>query len=363
MSGADTVVAINNLSLQFDTFALQKVNLELKKGEYKVLLGPTGGGKTVLLETILGLHRPQSGEIKINEKVINELLPEERNIGYVPQDYSLFPNMTVKENISFGPRLRGVQEQQICTKVKELTTLMGIEHLSNRYIANLSGGEKQRVAMARALAIEPEVLILDEPLSALDEGRRSELAAELKRIQRSVNGTFLHVCHNLDEAAQVADTVAIINQGQIIQDGTIWDVLYKPKTAFIAKFTGTQNVFSVTHVESSEPQIELNDGARLLCKEPIGSSTHIAVRPEAIRFGDERVMQEGTNVLSVTIENVLSRAVSYELTATGTDKSIKWKVNIPRNQNSHPPQLGDRAMIQIPAEGIWIIPNSKKTVA
>ena len=357
MSGADTVVAIRNLSLQFDSFGLQEVNLDLKKGEYKVLLGPTGGGKTVLLETILGLHRQQSGEIQVNGKVVSELLPEERNIGYVPQDYSLFPNMTVEENISFGPRLRGFDEEKIGAKVKELTTLMGIEHLRQRYIVNLSGGEKQRVAMARALAVEPEVLILDEPLSALDEGRRSELAAELKSIQRSVNGTFLHVCHNLDEAAQVADTVAIINQGQIIQDGTIWDVLYKPATAFIAKFTGTQNVFSATLVEGSETQIELDDCTRLSCNAPLGDFTHVAVRPEAIRFGETQVKKEDKNVFSVKIKSVQSRAMTYELGAAVADNNTLWKVTIPRNQNSRPPQLGELVTIQIPAAGIWMIPG------
>ena len=356
MSGADTVVAIKDLSLQFDSFGLQEVNLELKKGEYKVLLGPTGGGKTVLLETILGLHRQQSGEIQVNGIVIDDFLPEERNIGYVPQDYSLFPNMTVEENISFGPHLRGIEEAQILATVKELTTLMGIEHLRKRYIVNLSGGEKQRVAMARALAVEPEVLILDEPLSALDEGRRSELAAELKRIQRSVNGTFLHVCHNLDEAAQVADTVAVINQGQIIQDGTIWEVLYKPATAFIAKFTGTQNVFPATLVKGCETQVELEDGTRLSCNEALGDSTHIAVRPEAIRFGETQIKKEDKNVLPVKIQSVQSRALSYELSAIGVDKNTLWKINIPRKQNSQPPKLGEVATIQIPAAGIWMIP-------
>lgn len=358
MSGAEPAIAVENLSLCLGRFALRDVTLAVKKGEYKVLLGPTGGGKTVLLETIIGLHRPDDGRILVSGAVVDALCPEERNIGYVPQDYSLFPNLTVAGNVAFGPRVRGWPSDRIEERVGELLELLGIAHLRDRYVTFLSGGEKQRVAMGRALAVEPEVLILDEPLSALDENRRSELAAGLLQIQRQVGGTFLHVCHNLDEATQVADGVAIINDGEIVQDGTITEILYQPATEFVARFTGTRNVFSArVAIDGPNRTLVLEDGTSLKAEQSLNDATHVAVRPESIRLCSPDETAPRGNVLEGEVVGVTSRALSHELTILPAENRLAWTVIIPRAQGIPCPNEGTRARFTVPSEALWLIRN------
>ena len=206
-----------------------------------VLLGPTGAGKTVLVECVVGLHEPSVGSIFVGDRNVVGLYPEERHVGYVPQDYALFPNMTVKKNLAYGLEARGMEPAEIEERTSRMMAMLGIEHLHYRYPLNLSGGEKQRVALGRALVTEPEILLLDEPLSALDENLRSELAAELRQIQRESGAIFLHVCHSFEEASDLADRIAIMKDGRIAQVGTIDEVLTQPTNLFVARFARTRN--------------------------------------------------------------------------------------------------------------------------
>ena len=236
------MIDIENLSIDLGEFHLRDISLRIHDGEYMVLLGPTGAGKTVLVECIVGIHRPDTGRILIDGRDATRLYPEERNVGFVPQDYALFPNMTVADNVAYGLKARRLPKAEVAERVERMMRLLEVDHLRERLPLNLSGGEKQRVALGRALATEPRVLLLDEPLAALDENLRSELAAELRRVHQAVRGTFLHVCHSFEEAAEVADRVAIINEGRIVQVGNLDEVISGPASLFVARFTRTRNL-------------------------------------------------------------------------------------------------------------------------
>ncbi|MBN2575083.1 MAG: ABC transporter ATP-binding protein [Deltaproteobacteria bacterium] len=279
------MIQIHDLSLDLDEFHLRHVNLTVAEGEYLVLLGPTGAGKTVLLECIVGLHRRHSGTIAVDGVDVTRLYPEERNIGYVPQDYALFPNMTVAKNLAYGLRARRAPPDEVAAKVRAMLAKLDIEGLSARHPATLSGGEKQRVALGRALLTEPHVLLLDEPLAALDENTRCELAAGLREIQRSVRGTFVHVCHNLEEALEVADRVAVIDDGGIVQVGTPEEILYRPACLFVAEFTRTRNLLP-GRAEAGGPgaMVTLAAGAVLPSAVPAAGPIVASLRPERIRL-------------------------------------------------------------------------------
>jgi len=231
------MIEIRDLNITLGEFDLRDVSLEIRSGEYLVLLGPTGAGKSVLVECIVGIHRQRSGSILVGDADITPLLIEERNIGYVPQDYALFPNLTVFENIAYGLRARKWPKAEVEREVEAMMQMLDVSHLAHRLPLNLSGGEKQRVALGRALVTKPQILLLDEPLSALDENTRYDLAMELRRIHKAVGGTFLHVCHNFQEASDLADRVAIMNSGRIVQVGAIDDILANPVNEFVSQFT------------------------------------------------------------------------------------------------------------------------------
>jgi len=236
------MLRVENLSIRLGEFDLRDISFEVREGEYFVLLGPTGTGKTVLIECIAGLHRPRTGRIILNGRDVTDLPPEERGIAYVPQDYALFPNLTAFENIAFGLRVRKLPDSKVRARVYELAEWLGITYLLDRLPLTLSGGEKQRVALARALAVEPQILLLDEPLAAVDEQTRERLCRELKTIQRQTGATFVHVSHNFEETLAVADRIGVMNFvegteegkrgtrlriGQLLQVGTPEEIFYR----------------------------------------------------------------------------------------------------------------------------------------
>lgn len=211
------MLEIKNIQLKLGRFFLNNIDLEINSGEYFVILGPSGSGKTVLLETIAGLYTPDTGNILYNKNDMNFLPPEKRGIRFVYQDYELFPHMTVEDNIIFGLKIRGVNKKIISEKLYKLVSMLKIEHLLKRYPNKLSGGEKQRVALARAIIISPKILLLDEPLSALDIMIKPTLQQELKNIHKEFKSTIIHVTHDIEEAIFLADRIGIMNNGNLLE--------------------------------------------------------------------------------------------------------------------------------------------------
>ncbi len=210
------MLEIKDIKLKLGRFALNNIDLKINIGEYFVILGPSGAGKTVLLETIAGLYTPDKGYLHNNNDILL-LPPEKRDIGFVYQDYELFPHMTVEDNIIFGLKIRKMDKKIISEKLYKLVSMLKIEHLLKRYPSKLSGGEKQRVALARAIIISPKILLLDEPLSALDIMIKPTLQQEIKNIHKEFVPTIIHVTHDIDEAIFLADRIGIMNDGNLLK--------------------------------------------------------------------------------------------------------------------------------------------------
>ena len=276
----DPLIQVRGLSIQLGEFAVREVDLDVGRGEYFVLLGPTGAGKTVLLECIAGLHRPRRGEVFIAGRRVNDLPPERRGLGYLPQDYALFPHLSVARNIGFGLELRRRPAAHIEARVKELAELLGITHLLHRSPVRLSGGERQRVALARALAIEPAVLLLDEPLSALDEQMRENLCVELRRLHERLGTTTIHVSHSFEETLAVADRIGIIHQGRLRQVGTPEQVIRRPASEFVARFVRCYNIWQGSaHRQDGRLLVEVGE-VRLAAEQGPEGAVFLTVRPE-----------------------------------------------------------------------------------
>jgi len=235
-------VYLENISKKFaDTIAVDRVTLKVRNGELLILLGPSGCGKTTTLRIVAGLLKPDEGDIYFDDEAVTHLPPEKRNVGMVFQNYALWPHMTVYENIAFGLRIRKLPESEIKRKVREMLELVKLPGVENRYPKQLSGGQQQRVALARALVIEPKVLLLDEPLSNLDAKLREEMRFEIKDLQRRLGITTIYVTHDQAEAMVLADRIAIMNRGKIIQVGSPEEIYERPGDKFVASFIGIAN--------------------------------------------------------------------------------------------------------------------------
>ena len=282
------MIRTENLSIDLGEFRLKNVTVEIKEGEYFVLLGPTGAGKTVFIECLAGLYKPDSGRIYLLDEDITDLPPEERGMGYVPQDYALFTHMNVYENIAYGLKERRVPRREVKKRVEEIADLLGIGHLLHRRPSTLSGGEQQRVALARALAIRPRVLLLDEPLSALDEVTRDETIAELRRIHEETGTTVVHVCHDFDEMLALADRVGVINDGVLLQVGTPLEVLWRPADEFVARFMGAENIFyGVARPDGEGSAVSIREGLWLRVPRRESGEVVVVVRPESVKLSAE----------------------------------------------------------------------------
>ncbi len=232
----NAMLSVDALRMGVKGFALRDITFSVAEGDYCIILGPTGAGKTLLLETLCGLYRPQSGRVVIAGRDVTGLDPAARNIGYVPQDYALYPFKTVAQNVAFGLEARRLGRDETRRAVDRVLELLGIEHLRQRRPGKLSGGERQRVALARALAFQPDVLLLDEPLCALDEATRDRVIDDLKQLHADQGTTVLHVCHNTEEALRLGHQCVVMQAGRIVQEGAMEQVLNAPASAFVARF-------------------------------------------------------------------------------------------------------------------------------
>ncbi|HYE71721.1 MAG TPA: ABC transporter ATP-binding protein, partial [Blastocatellia bacterium] len=240
---ATPVISLRQVSKSFGSLkVLSDISFDLASGESFVLLGPSGGGKSTLLRIIAGLEEPDAGHVSLKGREVNDLPPQQRRLGVVFQDYALFAHQTVEENISFGLRMRRVNTTEIKQTVDKMLDLVGLQLQRHKYPKHLSGGQRQRVAIARALAYQPDAILFDEAFSALDDVTRLELRREIRLLLRASNMPAIFITHNQEEALEIADRIAILNQGKIEQIGTPFEIYNHPQTEFVATFLGAANV-------------------------------------------------------------------------------------------------------------------------
>ena len=263
---------------------MSDVSLKINAGEYFVILGPSGVGKTVLLEIVAGLIKPDKGQILWRDKDITLTPPETRGFAVVYQDYALFPHLTVRKNIAYGPRAAGATHEKTANRIQTLAEILNIEQLLSRQPATLSGGEQQRVALARALAVEPQLLLLDEPLSALDTNTRLRLRKELKRINRELNISVLHVTHDPEEAMVLADRICVMLDSKIQQIAPPTELFRKPSDHKVADFLGMKNVLPVTRTEKGLCFVH---DINVYATAADDSTSHIWIKPEEILLSRE----------------------------------------------------------------------------
>ena len=296
----DKYLSVKKVNKHFGKFqALKDVNFDVQEGEFVCILGPSGCGKTTLLRVIAGLESQSEGEINQNNKNISQLPPDQRDFGIVFQSYALFPNLTVKNNISFGLKTRKQNKDVIDKRVDELLNLVGLSDHINKYSAQLSGGEQQRVALARALAPSPGLLLLDEPLSALDAKVRQHLRLEIKNLQRKLGVTTIMVTHDQEEALTMADRIILMNKGVIEQEGSPQDIYSKPTTAFSANFIGTTNLFKANKISSNSIEIH---GSILECNDDIKDDVStVTIRPEDVKISNS---ENNQNIFTGTVKEL-----------------------------------------------------------
>lgn len=288
-------VVFENISKQFGSSkALNNVSFSIKKGEFFSLLGPSGCGKTTLLRLLAGFEKPDSGRILLDGVPITDLPPHRRPVNTVFQNYALFPHLTIRENIAFGLRIAKKSEKEIAQEVERMLTLIQMREHAHKFPDQISGGQKQRVAIARALVNKPQVLLLDEPLAALDLKLRQKMLIDLDQIHDDVGITFVFVTHDQTEAMAVSDRICVLHQGQIEQIGTPIQIYETPKSTFVADFIGDTNFLNGTvheMVEKDYSLIELENFPNVLCFNDkqlfVGDSVHLSVRPEKIHISRE----------------------------------------------------------------------------
>ena len=294
-------LVLENISKHFGSLvAVQDVNLVIEPGEFICFLGPSGCGKTTLLRIITGFEQQTAGDIIYDGNVINDVIPQKRDFGIVFQSYALFPNMTVHQNVAFGLKMRRMPKNMIDERVSEILQLLGLAAWEHHYPSQLSGGQQQRVALGRAIAIKPKVLLLDEPLSALDAKIRIRLRVVIKKLQEELGVTMIYVTHDQEEALALADRVVIMRDGEIRQIGSPWEIYKKPKTSFIAEFVGTSN-FITGKKKNGKVQFGRLELAVSNINDTSSDTIYLAIRPENIERVDEAV-PPGTYLPSNVIE-------------------------------------------------------------
>lgn len=303
-----------------ENVVLDKFNLSIKKNEFMTLLGPSGCGKTTTLRIIGGFEKANYGSVLFEGRNINNLPPHKRELNTVFQKYALFPHLNIKENIAFGLRIKKLDDAAINKKVREALRLVNLEDFEDRDIATLSGGQQQRIAIARAVVNEPKVLLLDEPLGALDLKLRQEMQLELKRIQKELGITFIYVTHDQEEALTMSDTIVVMNKGLIQQMGTPQDIYNEPKNAFVADFIGESNIFEGTMVKDELVKIA---GKNFKCVDKgFGENVtvDVVIRPEDVDLLDA---SKGTEKGYVT--SIIFKGVHYEMTVE--TREHEWLVH------------------------------------
>ncbi|QRM56153.1 ABC transporter ATP-binding protein [Sinorhizobium sp. BG8] len=281
-------LTLRNVNKSYDGvhMAADDVSLDIKAGEFVSFLGPSGSGKTTTLMMIAGFQHPTSGEIRLGERAIDNLPPHKRNIGMVFQNYALFPHMTIADNVAFPLRMRGVSKPEKERRSREALAKVGLQGFEKRIPSELSGGQQQRVALARALVFEPDIILLDEPLGALDKALREHMQVELKRIHKDLGVTMVYVTHDQTEAMTMSDRIAVFNQGRIEQIGTPDEIYFAPKTRFVASFIGDSNIIEASALGDGRFETAVGVVEARATGAERNSRADLLLRPEMIRIAD-----------------------------------------------------------------------------
>ena len=348
MKNSKEIIKLENISVAFDgETILDDISLKIDENEFITLLGPSGCGKTTTLRIIAGFLEPDKGDVIFDGKKINGVPAYKRQVNTIFQRYALFPHLNVYENIAFGLRLKKVKEDEIRQTVSEMLSLVNLKGFGNRNIASLSGGQQQRVAIARALAVKPRVLLLDEPLGALDLKLRKDMQVELKSIQQKLGITFIYVTHDQEEALSMSDTVVVMDSGKIQQIGTPTDVYNEPSNAFVADFIGESNILDgIMHEDFS---VEFA-GIRFQCvdkgfkkDEPVD----VVIRPE-----DVDVVPPDEGMLKGLVTSVTFKGVHYEIIVDV--EGFKWMI-----QTTEKSEVDDYIGIVVKPDEIHIMKKSQ----
>jgi iron(III) transport system ATP-binding protein len=294
--------------------AVRDLNLEIGPGGFHTLLGPSGCGKTTLLRMIAGFEPPTGGEIRYHGKRLNEVPPYQRAFPMVFQSYALFPHMTVLDNVAYGLRLQKLARAEVTAKAERALALLDLLSQRDRHPAQLSGGQQQRVALARALVLEPELILLDEPLSNLDAGLRVAMRSEIRALQQRLGITAIYVTHDQEEALAISDRIIVMNAGRIEQIGTPYEIHRQPRTEFVARFMGSVNVFEMKCDERGR-LVLFGAALDLTCR---ADATHVVVRTDALRFA-----ADGRYRATVAEATFLGARTQYRLATNGTDLIIE----------------------------------------
>ncbi len=349
------------LTFSVGEFLLNQIDLNVAQGEYFVLLGPPGSGKTVFLECLCGLNRPRSGHVFIAGRDVTELEPRQRGIGYVPQDYALFPRLSVGQNIAFGLHGRRLSRHAVADKIEQKAALLGIGHLLERRVGSLSGGEKQRTALARALVIEPSILLLDEPVSALDENTRDSVCMGLRRLQEKLGVTTIHVSHNLEEAFSVANRGGIFHNGKIEQVGTLAELLRRPANEFAARFMRCGNFFAGRAKgpgpDGNSTYVEVH-GVEFVVPGTHQQNISFIVRPENLqaRVMSRLAVQDTLTRIPVELIRVVDRGAYVRLDVAGP---VPLVVHLPYQAFADlRVRVGDAMLVVVQPDMIHVLPPS-----
>ena len=339
--------------------ALKNVSLDIPKGSFTTFLGPSGCGKTTLLRTIAGFYDVERGEIFIGDQLINDIPSHLRNAIMVFQDYALFPHMNIRENIIYGLKIKRFSEEEIERRLAKTVQYLGVRELLRRSPSQLSGGQQQRIALARALIMEPEVLLLDEPLSNLDARLRINIRAELRQLQKRLGITTIYVTHDQAEALALSDQLAVMNEGEIVQFGTSWEIYSRPRSAFVASFVGTANLLEGEVVESIPGSAFIDVGQVHLRLEekgdlPLaGTKVILCIRPETIKILD-RTLEGISNIVPGRVRNYIFEGSHFRYWVEAVGRELVVDVFDPTEKGIQE----DSILLRLPPNKIHIIPEA-----
>jgi len=323
------ILEIRNLKKTFPDFtAVHKVDFNVEEGGFFSILGPSGCGKTTLLRMIAGFEEQTDGDIIIQGKSMNGIPPEKRPVNIVFQSLALFPMMNVQKNVAFGLQRLKLSKDEINSKVHDMLERVGLLGYEKKQISELSGGQKQRVALARSLVLKPSILLLDEPLSALDRKLREYMKIELKTLQRELGTTFIYITHDQSEALVMSDKIAVMNNGRFEQIDTPKNLYRNPKTSFVAGFVGENNQFEVQSYENNI--LKMKNGWTLIKKDLKIIPKKVFIRPEALIISPNKNISN-TNTIEVTIKTILFDGANTKLSVIINNTIDEMKVSLPQN--------------------------------